>query len=433
MIAEPARREPFADRPSVGVRGLRTRKRILDAALTAFGESGYHGASLDQVADLAGCSRIAIYQYVSGKEELFRVLASQAATEMWAALESTTAVTPDADGHASVLALVSRFASIEAQYEPVIRTFASAAEDDASLAGEMASMTSRGAALFQTRVSRSDLSPRLLTPTIELLNAVLVSALSRMSILRGAAPDYYTRERAELALADVVHRALFGALPGVNVRGPVAPAAPPVIRLSSDAAAMFGRTGELVGDVAARKKALRSMLEVANRLIAERGNRKLRIEEIVSAANVSRGSFYTHFDDLEDFVRVMGVRAIQEVSAVVAELPATPTRDELAPWLDRYCEVNLAGGPLGRVWIEALEGPLRKDRAAVIDWGRRRMAALLGPSGIGDVEVDAEVLLALVEVFGSTERSKPEFDAVLTVIERGFVGSAQPSDRLSRS
>mgnify|MGYP003393299846 CR=1 FL=1 len=53
-------------------------------------------ASLDRVAELAGCSRIAIYQYVAGKEELFGQLAGQAAAQMWAALESLDDVTADA-------------------------------------------------------------------------------------------------------------------------------------------------------------------------------------------------------------------------------------------------------------------------------------------------------------------------------------------------
>ena len=55
----------------------------------------------------------------------------------------------------------------------------------------------------------------------------------------------------------------------------------------------------------------------------------------------------------------------------------------------RDTEANVASGPLVRVWIEAIEGPLRQDRAAVIDWGRRRMAVMLRGTGVGDVDVNA--------------------------------------------
>ncbi len=137
---------------------------------------------------------------------------------------------------------------------------------------------------------------------------------------------------------------------------------------------------------------------------------------------MSRGSFYTYFDDIDDFVRVMGVRAIQDVSEIVRDLPEVPTRFALRRWLGRYVEVNLTSGPLVRVWIEAIEGPLRQDRAAVTDWGRRRMATMLQARQLGDVEIEAEILMAIVEVFGSRTRTKAELDACLMVIERGVRG-----------
>jgi AcrR family transcriptional regulator len=243
-----------------------------------------------------------------------------------------------------------------------------------------------------------------------------------MSILRAAAPDHYFRERVDLALADVVHRALFGVLPGVNVHPPASTAGPPTLRLSTDATVTFRRASALEADAAhPGKRALRSMLSVANDLIAERGYRGLRIEDIVRAAEVSRGSFYAYFDDIEDFICVVGVRAIQDAAVVVDDLPEHPTPATLRRWIRRYADATLTSGPLVRVWIEAIEGPLRGARAAVIDWGRRRFATMLRRRPLGDVEVDAEILLALVEVFGSRPRPKADLDAVVRLIERGFL------------
>jgi hypothetical protein len=123
----------------------------------------------------------------------------------------------------------------------------------------------------------------------------------------------------------------------------------------------------------------------------------------------------------------MGVRAIQEVSEIVRDLPEVPTRFALRRWLGRYVEVNLTSGPLVRVWIEAIEGPLRQDRAAVTDWARRRMARMLQAREFGDVEIEAEILMAMVEVFGSRTRTKAELDACLMLIDRGFVGAEAPA------
>jgi AcrR family transcriptional regulator len=422
VVSTPTRRKPFAHSPVIGPRGLRTQRRVLDAALEAFTESGYDRTTLDRIAELAGCSRVTIYQYASGKDELFRRLATQAAAQMWAAFEALEDVTPDASGHAALLACISRLADIEARYEPIIRAFEAAAETDVSLAGGAASITRRAVGVFEARLVATDLSPRLLDPTVELLNTGVISALSRMSILRAAAPEPYGRARVDGALADVVHRALFGPIPGVNVRPHRANPPAPVLRLSPEAQAIFDRARDLKADAAGPgKRALGSILAVAGSLIADRGYRGLRIDDVVRAAEVSRGSFYTYFDDIDDFVRVIGVRAIQDVSEVVRDLPEAPARSALRGWLRRYAAVNLTSGPLVRVWTEAIEGALREDRAAVTDWGRRRMATMLQSAGLGDIEIEAEILMAIVEVFGSRTRTKAELDACLMMIERGFL------------
>jgi hypothetical protein len=74
------------------------------------------------------------------------------------------------------------------------------------------------------------------------------------------------------------------------------------------------------------------------------------------------------------------------------------------------------------VWIEAIEGPLRDERAAVIDWGRRRMATMLRARALGDVDIDAVILVAIIEEFGSKTSTKAGLDAALLLIERGFLG-----------
>ena len=75
-----------------------------------------------------------------------------------------------------------------------------------------------------------------------------------------------------------------------------------------------------------------------------------------------------------------------------------------------------------RVWVEAVDDPMRDDRAAIFDWGRRQLARLLRDRGFGDVAVDSLVLLAVLEAFGSREREPVEVDAAVHVVEHGFLG-----------
>jgi AcrR family transcriptional regulator len=51
-----------------------TRERLLAAARSAFASSGFHGASVEEIASRAGFSTGALYSNFDGKEDLFLVL-----------------------------------------------------------------------------------------------------------------------------------------------------------------------------------------------------------------------------------------------------------------------------------------------------------------------------------------------------------------------
>jgi AcrR family transcriptional regulator len=51
-------------------RRQRTREALLDAAAAVFARRGFHGASLDEIAETAGYTRGAIYRHFADKEEL---------------------------------------------------------------------------------------------------------------------------------------------------------------------------------------------------------------------------------------------------------------------------------------------------------------------------------------------------------------------------
>lgn len=83
----------------------RNRKRILDAALDVFSQHGYHGATLDQIAEAAGLSKPNILYYFSGKEEIHLTLLNKL-METW--LDPLVAIDPDGDPLEEILAYVAR-------------------------------------------------------------------------------------------------------------------------------------------------------------------------------------------------------------------------------------------------------------------------------------------------------------------------------------
>lgn len=68
-----------------------TRKRLLDAAEEVFAQQGFHGASVEKVAEEAGYSKGAVYSNFGGKEDLFFALLDRRMDndpEFWENVES---------------------------------------------------------------------------------------------------------------------------------------------------------------------------------------------------------------------------------------------------------------------------------------------------------------------------------------------------------
>jgi AcrR family transcriptional regulator len=258
-------------------------------------------------------------------------------------------------------------------------------------------------------------------------------ALDLAAILRGAAPDAYPRDRVDDAIAAVVHRALFGRLPGLDAGDGTGPRhRVPTLRMSGALGGLFERVRELEAEAGRPdRRALASMLEVGDAVVVGRGYEGARVDDVIAAAGVSHGAFYRYFPNIDEFVRIVAVRAVADISAVLAEVPGDGSRPALRRWLRQYHAVHVEHGALIRIWVEAVEEAMKDDRAAVFDWGRRRMVPVLDGRGFGDVDVEALVLLAMVEAFGADDSGAVDLDAALRVIERGFLGrTAGPSAQL---
>lgn len=73
-------------------KGERTRRRLLEIAIARFGERGYRGTSVSEIARSAGVTQAAAYAYFDSKEDLFVAAVDADAA---AAIESATAHVAD--------------------------------------------------------------------------------------------------------------------------------------------------------------------------------------------------------------------------------------------------------------------------------------------------------------------------------------------------
>jgi AcrR family transcriptional regulator len=85
---EPATRMSRAERKE------KTRELLLDAAIEVFAEKGYHGASLDDVAETAGFTKGAVYSNFTRKSDLFRALMQRETQRRRAALRGAIEAVP---------------------------------------------------------------------------------------------------------------------------------------------------------------------------------------------------------------------------------------------------------------------------------------------------------------------------------------------------
>jgi AcrR family transcriptional regulator len=281
------RRAPFSENPRVGLRGQRTQQRILDAALRGFGEAGYHGCSIDQIAKLARCSRVSFYQYFARKEDVFRQLAGQVARQVSASTEALDPLTPDLAGW-TAMRPGSRYAEIHA-----LRAGVPCAGGRRGARDRRAVHRRGRPSRIHARLATTTLPPRQLDPVIRLLLECLNHTLDVCGMLRSVGPGGYPAERVEIAITDVLHRTLFGAHPEVNFHPP--DGGPPPALESGPAMLASLRQESAVDPDVSGNRALEALLEVGRDVYLERGYHNTRVDDLVVAAGVSHGAFYRYF------------------------------------------------------------------------------------------------------------------------------------------
>lgn len=83
-----------ADGRALGEKGVRTRRRLLEAAEQVFADLGYHDASIVKITEAAGVSQGTFYLYFAGKQEIFDVLVEDLNTRLRHAMSEASAKGP---------------------------------------------------------------------------------------------------------------------------------------------------------------------------------------------------------------------------------------------------------------------------------------------------------------------------------------------------
>jgi AcrR family transcriptional regulator len=195
-----------APRRELRARGQRTMQRLLDAGVDVFAARGYHAARVDDIVKVAKTSHGTFYLYFANKEELFRALAENVATEMRALADSLPPITPDAAGEQSLRTWLGSFADLYEHYGPVVRAWTEA-ETGASEFGRLGTdVLAEFTRVLVDRVRTA--APVDLDPVVT--SIALVAMIERCNYYVLSRQVEITREAMIETLAAVTHAALFG-------------------------------------------------------------------------------------------------------------------------------------------------------------------------------------------------------------------------------
>ena len=186
------------------------------------------------------------------------------------------------------------------------------------------------------------------------------------------------------------------------------------------------------------KKTLRKLLDAALIVFDKRGYHAARVDDIVSLAKTSHGTFYLYFSNKEDLFRALVADVTEEMRELSESLPSISSGkagwEELRAWLGRFHDIYDHYHPVIRAWTENNTNNPDLARLGVRVLGRFMDGLVqrvkeIDPPPVSDPETAALAMVAMVErssmysVAGGFEIDRDELlDTLATILHVGLFG-----------
>lgn len=205
----------------------RREQLILDVAGGVFAREGYHPASMDEIAELAGVSKPMVYTYFGSKEGLYLAYIERAGGELLERLER--AAPPDREPPAALRARVMEFLAFVEEHRDGWKVLFGEVASSRPFAERVAELRDRIAAAIRRMIDEAGL--RWPAPASDAIAHALVGAGESLANWWLAHPEVSRDEAAAwyLAVVQSVLTAPAGFRPSATPRA-VAPAPPPATR-----------------------------------------------------------------------------------------------------------------------------------------------------------------------------------------------------------
>lgn len=133
------------------------REQILDVAVQVFGQHGYHGASMNDVAEAAGVTKPVLYQHFDSKQDLYLALLQDVGHRMLHAIAKATAGAPNGKTQTE-LGFQAYFRFVSADRDAFLLLFGTQANRDAESTSVIQRITDEAAEAIAPLIA-ADIDP----------------------------------------------------------------------------------------------------------------------------------------------------------------------------------------------------------------------------------------------------------------------------------
>jgi AcrR family transcriptional regulator len=436
--------------PAVGIRGANTRSRIAEVSLELFGRLGYFDTSVDAIAKAANISRATLYQYFSGKDEIFLELLDECGTALFRVARRIGPLGPDDVGFDNLHWWLGEWSWVFEKYSTMFIQWTAIAASDSKVRPQIVGFVKS----YNHRIAERLAASGLQGMDPEVAAMVMTSVVHRLNLLIHTGRAYGRSPSEAMDTLSVFlqcalfpstpasifakHRLHVTADPTAGAEAMAVPPEPDVQHLSIGA-----RTATLSSRAVATVNAL---VDAGAEQFRIKGYRRTSVDDIVETADVARGTFYKYFTDKQDLLAAVAAEAFGAGKAFAERVKhIDPITDEgpLRNWIATYITFYDRFSGCIDTWTESTT-----DDEAVIAIGESGQAMMDQATAVMltrapqpfpfDPIVSALILRALVTRVPQAARDLPKpmsddqiVDLVVMCIRRGFF--VQPARGRGRS
>ena len=176
------------------------REQLLDVAVQVFARQGYHGASMNDVAEAAGVTKPVVYQHFDSKRDLYLALLDEVGERLLTAISKATAGATDGK-HQTELGFQAYFRWVANDHDAFLLLFGSGARRDEEFNDAVRKVTAQVAEAIKPLIA-ADIDPEH-QRTIAHGLVGLSEGVSRRLVDNGTDfdPDLLARQVSDLAWA----------------------------------------------------------------------------------------------------------------------------------------------------------------------------------------------------------------------------------------